>query len=689
MEMNKIIVLLLCLGISLNSLSENLPEGIKVQKIWDAAGHNAFTDLIKFKGNYYCSFREGENHVYGKDGEVRILKSKDCKNWESVALLKKEGIDLRDPKLSVTPDGRIMVIIGGSKYQGKTQLGRTPHVAFSDKAGKQFSESEKVTVDPEIASWGDWIWRVAWHKGVGYGIDYQIGPKERKGPTSVFLVKTTDGKYFEKVSKLELDGFPNESTIRFDKEGTMYVLVRRELEDKMGVLAHSKAPYTQWEYAKLNYQLGGPNFVFTDDEQIIMGSRVYESDIYTGLLWGNKNGTFRKILRLPSGGYEHRGDNSYPGLLLEKDRLLMSYYSSHEGKASIYIAEIPLSYFEEMNQTPPVLESTKIWGSEGKHCAFTDIIRFNDKFFCTFREATGHVPGLNGEDGKIRVLVSDDGEDWKSAALISEDGIDLRDPKLSVMPNGKLMITCGGSDYNGNDLMEWHTRVIYSENGTDWTQAFRVRGIPTNNWFFRPTWFGDTGYVAANICSADPETGFVRYRNNTGFARQLVIYKTQDGMNYEKVSDNIAPDSLACEATIRFKSDSSMVIIVRNAGGKSSRWSYLMKSQPPYTEYSSIKVDHGLGGPNIIPLENDKWLLATREYSFERPGSREKTSAVLMELDENGIYKRLFELPAGGDCSYPGFLIYQDKLWVSYYSSHEGSSAIYLTSVPLQKIKTN
>lgn len=324
--------------LSQTTTPEKLPQNIKVTKIWDLANHNAFTDLIKFKGNYYCSFREGSGHVPGTDGLVRILKSTDAEEWKSVALLKKEGIDLRDPKLSVTPDGRIMVIIGGSIYKNGKLLGREPQVSFSDKSGEQFSNPEKVTIDPEIVSWGDWIWRVTWYKGTGYAIDYQIGPKERKGPTALYLVKTTDGKKFEKVSKLEVDGFPNEATIRFDKKGTMYVLIRRELEDKMGVWAHSKAPYSKWKFKKLDFRLGGPNFIFLNNKKIVIGTRVYEPDVYTGLYVGTKKGNFKEIIHLSSGG-----DTSYPGFMLEGNRLLVSYYSSHEDKTAIYIARIPLS----------------------------------------------------------------------------------------------------------------------------------------------------------------------------------------------------------------------------------------------------------------------------------------------------------------------------------------------------------
>ncbi len=333
-----ILLLLICVVSSQASRKKPLDK-IKVKKIWEKANHNAFTDLIKFKDNYYCSFREGSGHVPGTDGTVRILKSSDAKNWESVAHLEKAGIDLRDPKLSITPDGRIMVIIGGSIYKEGKLLGREPQVSFSNESGTEFSKPEKVSIDPEIASWGDWIWRVTWYKGTGYAIDYQIGPQERRGPTALYLVKTTNGKYFDKVSKMEVDGFPNESTVRIDKDGTMYALIRRELEDKVGVWGQSKAPYTKWDFQKLDFRLGGPNFLFLNNKKVVIGTRVYEDpNYYTGIYVGTKKGNFKEVIRLPS-----EKDNSYPGMILEKDRLLISYYSSHEEKTAIYIAEIPLN----------------------------------------------------------------------------------------------------------------------------------------------------------------------------------------------------------------------------------------------------------------------------------------------------------------------------------------------------------
>src|SRR5438067_1024294 len=78
-----------------------------VKKVWGGGRHNAFTDLARFGGRWYCAFREGDAHV-GGDGKLRVLASADGETWEPVALLTEPGVDLRDPKLSVTPDGRLM-----------------------------------------------------------------------------------------------------------------------------------------------------------------------------------------------------------------------------------------------------------------------------------------------------------------------------------------------------------------------------------------------------------------------------------------------------------------------------------------------------------------------------------------------------------------------------------------------------
>ena len=87
-----------------------------------------------------------------------MLVSTDGEKWISAALVGEAGIDLRDPKLSITPDDRLMIVAGGSVYEGKRYLGRQPRVMFSPD-GTTWSAPERVLEE------GDWLWRVTWQPG--------------------------------------------------------------------------------------------------------------------------------------------------------------------------------------------------------------------------------------------------------------------------------------------------------------------------------------------------------------------------------------------------------------------------------------------------------------------------------------------------------------------------------------------
>ena len=303
----------------------------EIKEIWSKAPHNAFTDLIFYKGAFYCSFREGSSHVPGSNGTGRILRSTDGNSWQDFALISKNDIDLRDQKISIMPDGRMLCLMGGSVYDTTVKpsklLGMYPHVSYLTFPGK-FTHPEKATVQPEGQSW---VWRLTWNKGIGYGINYSKG--------RIFLVKTIDGKQFDQVSDLQIDGSPNESTIQFDDTGTMYVMIRREQGDKLGVIAKSGAPYTNWSFSKMDIRLGGPQFLFSPDtKKLIVGTRLYLPEGHrTAIVITDLNGRTIKTMQLESGG-----DCSYPGLVIKDKKLYVSYYSSHKGKSNIYFTSIPL-----------------------------------------------------------------------------------------------------------------------------------------------------------------------------------------------------------------------------------------------------------------------------------------------------------------------------------------------------------
>ena len=304
--------------------------------IWNGAKHCAFTDVIQFKGKFYCTFRESSvGHIPGKttgegDGVVRVLCSLDGEKWESVALLQRKTFDLRDAKLSETPDGRLMVLMGGSVYVDQKLVKRIVQVSFSDENGQNFSAPKNVEIDPAIRSDLDWLWRVTWHEGVGYGVVYQPITSDWK----IFLVKTTDGVHYQNVTQLDVPGRPNEATVRFTPTGEMQMLIRREAGDCGAYFGTAKAPFTDWTFVNCGTSLGGPNFIYLPDGRILAGGRVNGK---TGIGFLEKDGHFKLYSILPSAG-----DNSYPGFTIRDGKVYVTYYSSHEGNTAIYLSVIPL-----------------------------------------------------------------------------------------------------------------------------------------------------------------------------------------------------------------------------------------------------------------------------------------------------------------------------------------------------------
>jgi hypothetical protein len=321
------------------------PSIVEVKRIWDQGKHNAFTDLIRWKGAWYCVFREADGHV-GGDGKLRVLSATDGTEWKSVALVEEDGIDLRDPHLSATPDDRLMIVAGGSVYRGtKTIMGRQPRVAFS-RDGREWTPPQRVCNE------GEWLWRVTWHDGKAYGVAYNAGARQTKEakdaaketkPLSsdpadwkLRLVVSKDGVEYETITHLGVPGHPNETTLRFLKGGEMMAMVRREGGNTMGWLGTSPAPYQDWKWHETKHRFGGPNFIRLPDGSLWGSSRKYVKGPKT-IIARMTPTDYEPVLEFPSGG-----DTSYAGMVWHDGLLWVSYYSSHEGKSSIYLAKVRL-----------------------------------------------------------------------------------------------------------------------------------------------------------------------------------------------------------------------------------------------------------------------------------------------------------------------------------------------------------
>jgi hypothetical protein len=318
---------------------------VDVKKIWDRAPHNAFTDLVRWNDAFYCAFREGRGHV-STDGRIRVLRSKDADSWSSTALLSLEGYDLRDAHLSVTPDGRLMLLGGAAPRKKDNQSAPTGSFAAFTSDGVEWTMPQIVSAP------GRWLWRVTWYKGKAYGVSYTAG---QGNDHYLDLLVSNDGIHYEThVARLFDKGRPGEVTLRFDTDGTCYALIRRDRlanESTSTILGVSRPDYKQWRWKDLGpdfNSFGGPNFIRIPDGYWLAAGRMHDGGEHTALCYLDvHNGTMTRLLKLPSSG-----DTSYPGLVWYNDTLYMSYYSSHEAKTSIYLAKLKIEPADSDNSKP-------------------------------------------------------------------------------------------------------------------------------------------------------------------------------------------------------------------------------------------------------------------------------------------------------------------------------------------------
>ena len=233
-----------------------------------------------------------------------------------------------------------MVLFGGSLYRDRKLMSQQGYVMFS-KDGRTYSEPEKIVYDPKPENTSNWLWRVTWNGNTGYGVSYGSGDEGR----TLILYETSDGINYKHLKAFDVEGFPNETTLRFLPDGKMLMMVRYDDygdKDSRGEWGVADAPYTDWNLKRMGLKIGGQDFLVLDDGTVLAGTRSYAigNHCKTIILRGNLDGDFQEVFTLPSDG-----DTSYPGMLVVGDELWMSYYSTDgvPGKAAIFLAKIPLA----------------------------------------------------------------------------------------------------------------------------------------------------------------------------------------------------------------------------------------------------------------------------------------------------------------------------------------------------------
>lgn len=317
--------------------------------------------------------------------------------------------------------------------------------------------------------------------------------------------------------------------------------------------------------------------------------------------------------------------------------------------AAVYFGQ--LSRLDADDKLVEPLEVRKVV-ADGKHNAFTAFVRWKDAYWLAFRKAASHSSG----DGDLIVLRSADAKKW-TEVLRLDVLPDDRDPQFLATEDRLLLYDPA---LKGGQLTSF---VTYTDDGKTWSKPQPIYK-PTYI-FWKPVARGGKFYATAHVKSRD------------GKARDVHLITSTDGIDWRQVSQ-IRGGNWESETTIHFVGDDKIVAFLRQKYG--SPQSSILESSAPFTEWKERPT------PNLHFSGHAAYTIAGVHYFLSRTfESGRKNPGVMIYTFTDGKLKPYCRLPTGGDCAYACAVQSGDEMLVSYYSSHEGSTNIYVARVPLIK----
>lgn len=295
------------------------------------------------------------------------------------------------------------------------------------------------------------------------------------------------------------------------------------------------------------------------------------------------------------------------------------------------------------------LEVRKVF-SNGKHNAFTALRRFKGDLYLAFRAGDAH----NSPTADVLVLKSKHGKEWQQAHTF-DVAKDDRDPQM-VVTDKRLFLYVPAM--NGKELTTW---LKYTDDGSSWSEPVKIYEPQFILW--KPCVYDGVFYAAAH--KKDESSG--------GKGREVHFVKSADGIRWEKVS-TIRAGNWESETTLFFDGAHAIAFLRQKYGSPQAQ---VLESDPPYAEWKSrdAGVPH-FSGHSVHTFKGVTYLLS-RTMKGKETGSMIYTFA-------GGKLTPYCALPSGGDCSYLEAVEDGANMLVSFYSTHEGATNIYLATVPLK-----
>ncbi|MCA9047825.1 MAG: hypothetical protein KDA89_03805 [Planctomycetaceae bacterium] len=349
MKLFPYLVLTLLAGVLPASEAEDLPQVqvTNIRRVFHNGEHNAFTDLVRFDGRYYLTFRScPDGHMVHPTASVIIMVSDDLQKWEPVHRFSVRHRDTRDPHFLVFRDR--LFVYTGTWYSGESTLPRNEYDLNKHLGYAAWTDDGTAWHSPVMleGTFGHYIWRAAAFGDKAYLCgrrkhEFDVRPRGEGPDVESVMLESDDGLIWRKRALFqETQG--DETAFLFSPNGDVLAVGRRG--GSPAQILRSQPPYTDWDRRDLDRYIGGPLLTRWGSRTIVGGRRNLEGKgPVTSMCW-LVGDSLHEFAQLPSAG-----DNSYPGFLeLSNTRAVMSWYSSHEkndnrqGITAIYMADLEI-----------------------------------------------------------------------------------------------------------------------------------------------------------------------------------------------------------------------------------------------------------------------------------------------------------------------------------------------------------
>lgn len=311
----------------------------------------------------------------------------------------------------------------------------------------------------------------------------------------------------------------------------------------------------------------------------------------------------------------------------------------------------------------------------GEHNAFTDLVKFRDRFYLVFRSCPdGHMVHPTAS---VIVLTSSDAISWQQVHRFSVPQRDTRDPHFLIFRD-KLFVYAG-TWYSGEktippaeyDLNLHLGYAVWSEDGESWSPPILLEGT-FGHYIWRATSHNDKAYLCGRR-----KKDFAAGLRGEGRTVESAMLESDDGLVWRHKL--LFQTERGDETAFLFQPDGSFLAI----GRRGSDFAQLIRSQPPFDKVDRLELDRYLGGP-LLARWGNRLIVGGRNQAAGKP-----PRTVLCWLDGDQL-KTFAQLPSDGDNSYPGFIAHDEyHATMSWYSSHEQIdgkpiTAIYLADLEIQ-----